>query len=89
MRKALLGRMDDGWWSSYNNLLLDKATVAARPIQIDDPRLPRAYLVSEKPTECRLKRDFLIRRLASRHDEGVVHVVQSPHRECCAAAYCE
>ena len=30
-------------WSSCNNFALDKATVAARPIQIGDVRLPLGY----------------------------------------------
>jgi hypothetical protein len=36
-------RPEDWRWSSYNNFALDKATVAACPIQIDDVRLPLGY----------------------------------------------
>jgi hypothetical protein len=43
VRKGLVKRPEDGRWSSYNNFALDKATVAARPIQIDDARLPLGY----------------------------------------------
>jgi hypothetical protein len=40
---GLLKRSEDGRWSSYNNFALDKATVAACPIHIDDVRLPLGY----------------------------------------------
>jgi hypothetical protein len=36
----LVKRPEDGRWSSYNEFVLDKATVAACPIQIDYVRLP-------------------------------------------------
>jgi hypothetical protein len=40
VRKGLVKRPGDWRWSSYNNIALDKATVAVRPIQIDDVRVP-------------------------------------------------
>jgi len=40
MREGLVKRPEGCRWSSYHNFPLDKATVAARPIQIDDARLP-------------------------------------------------
>jgi REP element-mobilizing transposase RayT len=43
VRKGLVKRPQDWRWSSYNNFALDKATVAACPIQIDDVRLPEGY----------------------------------------------
>ena len=43
VKKGLVKRREDGRWSSYNNFALDKATVAARPIQIDYVRLPWGY----------------------------------------------
>jgi hypothetical protein len=43
VRKNLVKRPEDWRWSSYNNFALDKATVAACPIQIDDVRLPLGY----------------------------------------------
>jgi len=45
VRKELVKRPDDWRWSSYNNFALDKATVAACPIQIDYVRLPLGYQV--------------------------------------------
>jgi len=36
--------------ASYNDFALDKATVAACPIQIDYVRLPEGYDASEKTT---------------------------------------
>jgi hypothetical protein len=42
--KAVLVKRPEDWrWSSYNNFALDKATVAACPIQIDLVRLPESY----------------------------------------------
>ena len=43
VRKGLVKRPGDWRWSSYNNSALDKATVAACPIQMDDLRLPLRY----------------------------------------------
>ena len=43
VRKGLVKRPQDWRWSSYNNFALDKATVAACPIQIDYVRLPEGY----------------------------------------------
>jgi hypothetical protein len=43
VRKGLVKRSEDWRWSSYSNFALDKATVAACPIQIDYVRLPVAY----------------------------------------------
>ncbi len=43
VRKGLVKRPQDWRWSSYNNFALDKATVAASPIQIDCVRLPEGY----------------------------------------------
>jgi hypothetical protein len=43
VKKGLVKRPEDGRWSSYNNFALEKATVAACPIQIDDVRLPLGY----------------------------------------------
>jgi len=43
VRKGLVRRPQDWRWSSYNNFALDKATVAACPIQIDYVRLPQGY----------------------------------------------
>jgi hypothetical protein len=43
VKKGLVRRREDGRWSSYNNFDLDKATVAACPIQIDYVRLPLGY----------------------------------------------
>ena len=50
VKKGLVTRREDGRWSSYNNFALDKATVAACPLQIDDVRLPLGYRAGEKPT---------------------------------------
>jgi hypothetical protein len=50
VRKGLVKRPEDWRWSSYNNFSLDKVTVAARPIQIDDVQLPLGYRTGEKPT---------------------------------------
>jgi hypothetical protein len=41
VRKALVKRSEDGRRSGYNNFGLD--TIAARPIQIDDVRLPLGH----------------------------------------------
>jgi hypothetical protein len=41
--KGLVRRAEEWQWSSYNNFALDKATVAACPIQIDYVRLPDGY----------------------------------------------
>jgi len=43
VRKGLVKRPEDWRWSSYNNYALDKATVAACPIQIDYVQLPLGY----------------------------------------------
>jgi len=43
-QKGLVKRLEDWRWSSYNNFDLDKATVAACPIQINDVRLPLGYI---------------------------------------------
>jgi len=43
VKKGLVKRPEDWRWSSYNNFALDKATVAACPIQIDYARLPLGY----------------------------------------------
>jgi len=43
VRKGLVKRPEDWRWSSYSNFALDKATVAACPIQIDYVRLPLGY----------------------------------------------
>ncbi len=43
VRRGLVKRPQDGRWSSYNNVSLDKAAVAACPIQIDYVRLPEGY----------------------------------------------
>jgi hypothetical protein len=40
---GLVKRPEDWRWSSYNNFALDKATVAACPIQIDYVSLPVGY----------------------------------------------
>jgi hypothetical protein len=40
VRKGLVKRPENYRWSSYNDFALDKATVAACLIQIDDVRLP-------------------------------------------------
>ncbi len=50
VKKGLAKRPEDWRWSSYYNFALEKATVAACPIQIDDVRLPLGYRASEKPT---------------------------------------
>jgi hypothetical protein len=50
VKKGLVNRQEDWRWSSYNNFALDKATVAACPIQIDYVRLPLGYRAGEKPT---------------------------------------
>ena len=42
-KKGRVERPDDCRWLSYDNVALDKATVAAGPIQIDDGRLPLGY----------------------------------------------
>lgn len=43
VRRGLVKRPEDWRWSSYNNFALDKATVAACPIEIDYVRLPYGY----------------------------------------------
>ena len=43
VRRGLVKRPGDWRWSSYNNFALDKATVAACPIQIDYVSLPVGY----------------------------------------------
>ena len=43
VRSGWVKRPQDWRWSSYNNFALDKATVAACPIQIDDVSLPEGY----------------------------------------------
>ena len=43
VRRGLVKRPEDWRWSSYNNFALDKATVAACPIQIDYVSLPAGY----------------------------------------------
>jgi hypothetical protein len=39
----LVKRPEDWRWSSYNNFALDKAMVAACPVQIDYVSLPEGY----------------------------------------------
>jgi len=41
--KGLAKRPEDWRWSSYNNFALDKAMVAACPVQIDYVSLPEGY----------------------------------------------
>ena len=43
VNKGLVKRPEDWRWSSYNNFALDKATVAACPIQVDYVQLPLGY----------------------------------------------
>jgi putative transposase len=43
VRKGLVKWPQDWRWSSYNNFALDKATVAACPLQIDYVRVPLGY----------------------------------------------
>jgi hypothetical protein len=43
VRRELVERPEDWRWSSYNNFALEKATVAACPIQIDYVWLPEGY----------------------------------------------
>ena len=43
VREGLVERLEDWRWSSSNNFALDKATVAACPIQIDHVSLPQGY----------------------------------------------
>jgi putative transposase len=43
VRRGLVKRPDYWRWSSYNNFALDKATVAACPLQIDYVHLPPGY----------------------------------------------
>ena len=43
LEKTLAKRPEEWRWSSYNDFALDKATVAACPIQIAYVRLPLAY----------------------------------------------
>ena len=43
VRKGLVKPPEDWRWSSYNNFALDKATVATRPIQIDNVRTPLGH----------------------------------------------
>lgn len=40
VKKGLVKQPEDERWSIYNNLVLNKATVAACAIQIDHVRLP-------------------------------------------------
>ena len=47
MRKGLVKRPQDERGSSHNNFALDKATVAACPIQIDDVRLAFTEKISD------------------------------------------
>ncbi len=49
-RKGLVERPEDRRWSSCDHFALDKATVGACPIQIDDVRSPLGYRAGEKPT---------------------------------------
>jgi hypothetical protein len=50
VRRGLVSRPEDWRWSSYNNCALDKATVAACPIQIDRLHLAEGYRAREEPT---------------------------------------
>ena len=43
VRKGLAGKPEEWRWSSYNNFALEKAVVAACPIQIDYLLLPEGY----------------------------------------------
>jgi putative transposase len=43
VRKGLVEKPEQWRWSSYNNFSLDKAVVAACPIQIDYVHLPDSY----------------------------------------------
>jgi hypothetical protein len=43
VRKRLVKRPENWRWSDYGTFALDKATVAAGPIQIDCTRLPLGY----------------------------------------------
>jgi REP element-mobilizing transposase RayT len=43
VKKGLVKRPEDWRWSSYNNFALEKAMVAACPIQIDYVQLPLGY----------------------------------------------
>ena len=43
VRQGLVKRPEDRRWSSYNNLAMERATVAACPLQIDCVRLPLGY----------------------------------------------
>ena len=43
VNKGLVKRPEDWRWSSYNSFALDKATVAACPIQVDYVQLPLGY----------------------------------------------
>jgi len=43
VRRGLVRRPEDWRWSSYHNFALDKAAVAACPIQIDYVHLPAGY----------------------------------------------
>ena len=43
VKKGLVKRREDWRWSSHNNLALDKATVAACPIQVGYVQLPLGY----------------------------------------------
>ena len=45
VNKGLAKRREDWRWSSYNNFALDKAIVAACPMQIDYVQLPLGYRV--------------------------------------------
>jgi len=50
VRKALAKHLEDWRRSSSSNFALDKATVVAYPIQIDDVRMPPGHRAWEKPT---------------------------------------
>jgi hypothetical protein len=43
VKNGRVKRPEDWWRSSYNNFSLDKATVAAYPMQIDYVRMPVGY----------------------------------------------
>ena len=50
VRKGRVMLPEDGRGASYNNVALDKATVASFPIQIDDARFRLRYHTWEKTT---------------------------------------
>ena len=43
VRKGLVAKREDWFWSSYNNFALDQTAVARCPIQFDYAHLPEAY----------------------------------------------